>query len=128
MKKFIVLVALASLFGCASIHTPHESADQVPAFRIYSNSKKSDAQLVMLLMPRLEGFCKISFLTDGKRSADFHPGAIAYFGTMFGMHFLEAQRVANCTNFKPSSTTVNMKSGDALLRVITPSAIDSVSL
>lgn len=128
MKKFIFLVALASLFGCTSIQTPHERADQVPASRIYSNSKKSDAQLIMLLEPRLEAFCKVRFLIDGRRAADFHLGEISYFGATFGTHFLEAQPVANCTNFKPSSTTVNMKSGDAVLMVITPSAIDSVSL
>lgn len=127
MKKFIFLVALASIFGCTSIQTPHESADQVPASRIYSNSKKSDAQLVMLLKPRLEGFCKVSLLIDGRRAADFLPGEIAYFGTTFGTHFLEVLPLANCTNFKPSSTMINMKSGDALLMVITPSAIESVS-
>ncbi|WP_426108749.1 hypothetical protein [Pseudomonas sp. TWR1-1-4] len=128
MKKFIFLVALASIFGCTSIQTPHERADPVPAARIYSNSKKSDAQLVMLLKPRLEGFCKVSLLIDGRRAADFHPGEISYFGTTFGKHFLEVQPVANCTSFKSSSTTINVKSGDALLMVITPSAIEPVSL
>lgn len=127
MKKFIFLVALASLFGCTSIQTPHERADQVPASRIYSNSKKSDAQLIMLLKPQLEEFCKVSLLIDGKRAADFYPGETAYFGTTFGTHFLEVQPASNCTNFKPSSTTINMKSGDARLMVITPSAMDSAS-
>lgn len=127
MKKFIFLVALASLFGCTSIQTPHERTDQVPASRFYSNAKKSDAQLIILLKPRLEGFCKVSLLMDGRRAADFYSGETAYFGTTFGTHFLEVQPASNCTNLKPSSTTINMKSGDARLMVITPSGIESIS-
>ncbi|NWB24099.1 hypothetical protein HX824_26075 [Pseudomonas sp. D4002] len=128
MKKFIFLVAVVSLCGCTSMKISHESADRVPASRIYNYSKKSDAQLAVMLGSRLEAGCGVRFLLDGKPAADFYPGEIAYFGLTLGAHFLEAQPGASYTKFKPSQAKVNMKSGDALLKVMTSSAIESVDL
>lgn len=128
MKKFIFLVALASLFGCTPIQTSDEGADPVPASRIYNYSKKSDAQLVVLLKSKLNAVCKVSFLIDGNPAADFQAGEIASFGVTFGTHSLEIRPSASCTGLKPSSTTIKMKSGDALMVVITLSAIESVNL
>lgn len=128
MKKFIFLVAVTSLFGCTSMQASHEGANRVPASRIYNYKKKSDAQLVVMLESRLEAACSVRFMLDGKPAVDLHAGEIAYLGTTFGTHFLEAQPGAGCTNFKRSQTKITMKSGDALLKVVTPSAIESVSL
>lgn len=128
MKKFIFLVAPTSLFGCTSIQKSHEGTNRAPASRIYNYTKKSDAQFVVMLESRLEAVCSVGFLVDGKPAADLHVGEIAYLGMTFGAHSLEAQPGAGCTNLKRSQTRITMKSGDALLKVITPSAIQSVSL
>lgn len=109
MKKFIFLVALTSLFGCTSMQTSHEGANRVPASRIYNFTKKSDAQLVVMLESRLEAACSVRFLSDGKPAADLHAGEIAYLGMTFGAHFLEAQPGAGCTNLKRSQTRITMK-------------------
>ncbi len=128
MKKFIFLVVLASLIGCTSMQTSHEDADPLPASRLYNYSKRSDAQLVIMLESRLEAVCRVRFLIDGKPAADFYAGEIAYFGVTVGAHFLEAEPSAGCTNFKRSQTKIDMKSGDALLKVVKPSAIEPINL
>jgi hypothetical protein len=61
MKTFIFLVALNSLFGCTSMQTSHEGANRVPASRIYNYTKKSDAQLVVMLGSQIEAACSVRF-------------------------------------------------------------------
>lgn len=128
MKKLIFLVVLALLTGCTSMLGATEDANRVPASHLYNYSKKSDALLVVMLESRLETGCRIRLIIDGKPAADFFSGEIAYFGVTIGAHVLEAQPNAKCTKFEASQTKVNMKAGDALLKVITASAIESVVL
>lgn len=128
MKKLISLVVLALLTGCTSRLGAPEDINRVPESRLYDYSKRSDALLVVMLESRLETGCRIRLIIDGKPAADFFGGEIAYFGVTIGAHVLETQPNAKCTKFEASQSKVNMKAGDALLEVITASAIKPVAL
>lgn len=124
MKKIIFLMVLSSFTACTLVPKSAEDADLVPASRMYGYSKKSDAQLVVMLDYARDGGCIIRLSIDGKPAADFSNGEIAYFGVTIGTHKLVAQPLAKCSKSQVTDETINVKAGDALLRRITGSVIE----
>jgi hypothetical protein len=128
MKKFIFLMVIASLSACTSTPKLTENGDPVPPSRLYGYSKKSDAQLVVIHDSVLEGGCMIRLSIDGKPAADFFNGEIAYFGLTMGTHKLVARPLTKCKKSELSEEAINVKAGDALLRRIAGTTIQSIPL
>lgn len=128
MKKFIFLLLLASLSGCASMQRSSEDADPVPASRLYGYSKKSDAQLFVILDSEFKRGCMIRLFIDGKPAADFSRGEMTYFGITIGTHKLLALPLAECANSALNEVEIHVKAGDALVRCIAGTAIEPIPL
>ncbi|SDO15160.1 hypothetical protein SAMN04489798_2168 [Pseudomonas arsenicoxydans] len=62
---------------------------------------------------------------DGKLAADFFNGEIAYFGLTMGTHKIVAQPLKKCAKSERSEEAINVKAGDALLRRIAGTGIES---
>jgi len=82
MRKLLGAVLLVLLAGCSTTPIPSESADPVPAERLYANQQKSDGDAT-LVVTRDNGFvgsaCNTRLMIDGRLVAEIGEGETAKF-------------------------------------------------
>lgn len=128
MKYLLLIAALLAIAGCAPTPISADQAEPIPPDRIFANSQKSDAELVVT---RDSGFagsgCTIRFYIDGKPAADFHSGEVARFGVSAGQHTLAAEPIRICGGSGIGEAEVTVKAGDTVRRRIAGASVTPTS-
>jgi len=116
MSKFMLLLGIALVSGCASRQAFLSPEEQGPTSRKGARTGHSDAQLIVALDQELrDEECVIRLLVDGRPGLDLSGEQVAYLHVTMGGHRVAAKPNAACVFAEGSEMDVAAKSGDALL-------------